>query len=93
MPTEPGLGLSEITDPNFFPDFRDDYDKEPLLDSISNSMAYFKKIKSCPNAFNSPGFSPEKQAERSIYLFSKSISFGSPWFYWCACYFNAKYGN
>ena len=68
MPTEPGLGLSEITDPNLFPDFRDDYDKEPLLQSISNSMVYFKKIKSYPNAFNSLGFSPEKQAETLEYF-------------------------
>lgn len=68
MPTEPGLGLSEISDPNLFPDFRDDYDKELLLHSISNSMAYFKKTKSYPNAFNSLGFSPEKQAETLEYF-------------------------
>jgi len=68
MPAEPGLGLSEISDPNLFPDFRDDYDKELLLRSISNSMAYFKEIKSYPNAFNSLGFFPGKQAETLEYF-------------------------
>lgn len=68
MPTEPGLGLSEISDPNLFPDFRDDYGKELLLYSIGNSTAYFKKIKSYPNAFNSLGFSTEKQTETLEYF-------------------------
>jgi membrane-bound lytic murein transglycosylase A len=62
-PIEPGVGLSEITDPNQFPDFRDDYDKETLLYSISNSLEYFKKIKSYPDSFKSIGFTPEKQTE------------------------------
>lgn len=62
-PIEPGIGLSEITDPNQFPDFRDDYDKDTLLYSISNSVDYFKKIKSYPNSFQSAGFTPEKQTE------------------------------
>lgn len=63
VPIESGLGLSEITDPSKFPDFRDDYDKELLLYSIGNSMNYFKKVKSYPGAFVSAGFSPEKQLE------------------------------
>ncbi len=63
LPMKPGLGLSEITNPDQFPDFRDDYDKEHLLQSISNSMEYFKKIKSYSNAFSSIGFTPEKQTE------------------------------
>ncbi len=63
LPMNPGLGLSEVSDPNQFPDFRDDYDKELLLQSISNSMEYFKKIKSYQNAFSSIGFTLEKQTE------------------------------
>ena len=56
LPIEPGVGLSEITDPNQFPDFRDDYDKETLLYSITNSIVFFNKVKSYPNAFSSIGF-------------------------------------
>jgi len=63
LPMRPGIGLAEITDPSQFPDFRDDYDKELLLQSISNSMEYFNKIKTYPNAFSSIGFTPEKQTE------------------------------
>ena len=63
LPMEPRLGLSEISNPDQFPDFRDDYDKELLLQSISNSMEYFKNIKSYPKAFSSIGFTPEKQTE------------------------------
>ncbi len=63
LPIKPGLGISEITNPDHFPDFRDDYDKGLLLQSINNSMEYFKKIKSYPSAFSSMGFTPEKQAE------------------------------
>ena len=62
-PTVPGIGLAEISDPNQFPDFRDDYGKELLLFSINNSITYFKRIKSYPPAFNSIGFFPEKQIE------------------------------
>jgi membrane-bound lytic murein transglycosylase A len=68
VPAKPGLGLSEITDPNLFPEFRDDYGKNLLLYSISNSMAYFERILSYPNAFSSLGFSPEKQAETLEYF-------------------------
>ena len=63
LPMKSGLGLSEILNPNEFPDFRDDYDKELLLQSISNSIEYFNKIKTYPNAFSSIGFTPEKQTE------------------------------
>ncbi|MBO1225122.1 MAG: MltA domain-containing protein [Candidatus Scalindua sediminis] len=62
-PIEPGIGLSEISDPSQFPDFSDDYGKEILLFSINNSITYFKRIKSYPPVFNSIGFSPEKQIE------------------------------
>jgi membrane-bound lytic murein transglycosylase A len=62
-PIIPGIGLAEISDPNQFPDFRDDYGKELLLFSINNSITYFKRIKSYPSAFNSIGFFPEKQIE------------------------------
>jgi membrane-bound lytic murein transglycosylase A len=63
LPMKPGLGLSEISNPEQFPEFRDDYDKELLLQSISNSMEYFKKIRSYPKAFSSIGFTPENQTE------------------------------
>ena len=63
LPVKSGLGLSEISDPNQFPDFRDDYDKGLLLQSISNSIEYFKKIKSYQNSFSSIGFTLEKQTE------------------------------
>ncbi len=63
IPIESGIGLSEILDPNQLPDFRDNFDKGLLLESINNSIAYFKKIKSYPITYNSIGFSPEKQIE------------------------------
>ncbi|MBC8551860.1 MAG: MltA domain-containing protein, partial [Candidatus Brocadiales bacterium] len=63
LPMKPGLGLSEISNPEQFPEFRDDYDKELLLQSISNSLEYFKKRKSYPNTFSTIGFTPEKQIE------------------------------
>jgi membrane-bound lytic murein transglycosylase A len=62
-PIKPGFGLSELTDPNQFPDFRDDYGRESLLRSIGNSIDYFKRIKSDQYAFNSIGFSREKQID------------------------------
>ncbi len=62
-PIEPGIGLTEITDPGQFPDFSDDYGKETLLFSINYSISYFARIKSYPYAFRSAGFSPEKQIE------------------------------
>ena len=63
LPMKPGLGLSEISNPEQFPEFRDDYDKELLLQSINNSIEYLKKTKSYPKAFSSIGFTPEKQKE------------------------------
>ena len=63
LPMKPGLGLSEIPNPEQFPEFRDDYDKELLLQSINNSIEYLKKTKSYPKAFSSIGFTPEKQKE------------------------------
>ncbi|GAX62109.1 membrane-bound lytic murein transglycosylase [Candidatus Scalindua japonica] len=63
LPAKAGLGLSEILNPNQFPDFRDDYDKELLLQCISNSIEYFKKIKYYPDSFSSIGFTPENQIE------------------------------
>ena len=76
-PIETGIGLSEITDSNQFPDFKDDYDEITLLYAIDNSREYFKKVKSYPDAFKSIGFTPEKQIEtlnlfRDGYVSSKS---------------------
>ncbi len=72
-----GTGLVEITDPNQFPEFRDEYGKIELLYAVDNSKEYFKKIKSYPDSFKSMGFTPEKQIEtlnlfRDGYLTSKS---------------------
>jgi hypothetical protein len=74
---ESGTGLTEITDPNQIPDFRDDYGKIALLYAIDNSKEYFRKVKSYPDAFKSIGFTPKKQIEtlnllRDGYLSSKS---------------------
>ncbi len=75
--TETGTGLTEVTDPNQIPDFKDDYDKITLLYAIDNSREYFKKVKSYPDSFKSIGFTPEKQIEtlnlfRDGYVSSKS---------------------
>jgi membrane-bound lytic murein transglycosylase len=72
-----GTGLSEITDSNQIPDFKDDYDKITLLYAIDYSRKYFKEVKSYPDAFKSIGFTPEKQIEtlnlfRDGYVSSKS---------------------
>ncbi|MGR3302864.1 MAG: 3D domain-containing protein, partial [Candidatus Scalindua sp.] len=74
---ESGTGLTEVTDPNQIPDFKDDYDKITLLYAIDNSREYFKKVKSYPDAFKLIGFTPEKQIEtlnlfRDGYVSSKS---------------------
>ncbi len=72
-----GTGLAEITDPNQFPEFRDEYGKIELLYAVDNSKEYFKKIKSYPDSFKSMGFTPEKQIEtlnlfRDGYVSSKN---------------------
>ncbi len=76
-PAEVGISLSEITDPNQIPDFKDDYDKTSLLYAIDNSRVYFEKIKSYPDSFKSIGFTPENQIEtltlfRDGYVSSKN---------------------
>jgi len=76
-PMEVGVNLSEITDPNQIPDFKDDYDKTSLLYAIDNSRVYFEKIESYPHSFKSIGFTQEKQIEtltlfRDGYVSSKS---------------------
>ena len=76
-PMEAGVSLSEITDPNQIPDFKDDYGRIELLYAIDNSREYLKKVKSYPDAFKSIGFTPEKQIEtlnlfRDGYVSSKS---------------------
>ena len=75
--TETGTGLSEITDPNQIPNFKDDYGRIELLYAIDYSRKYFKEVKSYPDAFKSIGFTPEKQIEtlnlfRDGYVSSKS---------------------
>ena len=75
-PMEAGVNLSEITDSNQSPDFKDDYDKTSLLYALDNSRVYLEKIKSYPDSFKSIGFTPEKQIEtlalfREGYLSSK----------------------
>ncbi|KAA3601011.1 MAG: hypothetical protein D8M57_14425 [Candidatus Scalindua sp. AMX11] len=60
---KPGTGLSEISDPNQLPDFRDEYGKIMLLYAIDNSKLYFNKVQSYPSTFQSMGFTPAKQKE------------------------------
>ncbi|GAX62859.1 membrane-bound lytic murein transglycosylase [Candidatus Scalindua japonica] len=72
-----GTGLTEITDTNKIPDFKDDYGKIELLYAVDNSRLYFEKVKSYPGTFKSIGFTPEKQVEtlklfRDGYVSSKS---------------------
>ncbi len=76
-PAEVGISLSEITDPNQIPSFKDDYGRIELLYAIDKSRKYFEKIESYPDAFKSIGFTPEKQIEtlnlfRDGYVSSKS---------------------
>ncbi len=76
-PAEVGISLSEITDPDQIPDFKDDYGRIELLYAVDNSREYFKKVKSYPDSFKSIGFTPEKQIEtlnlfRDGYVSSKS---------------------
>ena len=76
-PMEVGVNLSEITDPNQIPDFKDDYDKTSLLYAIDNSRKYFEKVEPYPESFESIGFTPEKQIEtltlfRDGYVSSKN---------------------
>ena len=75
--TSSSLPLTEVTDPNQIPDFKDDYDKITLLYAIDNSREYLKKVQSYPDAFKSIGFTPEKQIEtlnlfRDGYVSSKN---------------------
>ena len=76
-PIGTGTGLTEVTDPNQIPDFKDGYDEITLLYAIDYSRKYFKEVKSYPDAFESIGFTPEKQIEtlnlfRDGYVSSKS---------------------
>lgn len=74
---EPGIGLSEISDQNQLPDFKDDYGKIMLLYAIDNSKLYFNGVHSYPDSYKAIGFTPAKQKEtldffRDGYLQSKS---------------------
>ena len=76
-PTEAGVSLSEITDPNQIPDFKDDYGRTELLYAVDNSRLYFEKTNAYPDSFKSIGFTPEKQIEtltlfRDGYVSSKN---------------------
>ena len=73
----PGTGLTEITDSNQIPGFRDDYGRIELLYAIDNSRKYFEKVESYPESLKSIGFTPEKQIDtlslfRDGYVSSKS---------------------
>ncbi|MDR4505669.1 MAG: 3D domain-containing protein [Candidatus Scalindua sp.] len=60
---EPGIGLSEISDPNQLPEFKDDYGKIMLLYAIDNSRLYFNGVQSYHTSYDSIGFTPAKQKE------------------------------
>ena len=87
IPIESGIGLSEILDPNQMPNFRDNFEKGPLLESIDNSLTYFKKFKSYPKAFNSIGFSSEKQMLSSL---DNIFTFIRSWMTFCVTSFFSK---
>ncbi len=72
-----GTGLVEITEPNQFPAFKDDYGRIELLYAVDKSRLYFKEVESYPDNFKSMGFTPEKQIEtlklfRDGYVSTKS---------------------
>ena len=77
-PMEAEVSLSEITDSNQTPGFKDDYDKTSLLYALDNSRVYFEKIESYPDSFKSIGFTPEKQIETLTLFREGYLSSNSP---------------
>ena len=74
---ETGTSLTEVTDPDQLPVFKDDYGRIELLYAVDNSREYFKKVESYPDSFKSIGFTPERQIDtlnlfRDEYVSSKS---------------------
>ncbi|MCF6150240.1 MAG: murein transglycosylase [Candidatus Kuenenia sp.] len=57
LPEESGSGLVEIKDPKQFPYFRDDYDRDSLLQTIDHSLEYFARAKSNKYGFRMQDFS------------------------------------
>ncbi len=72
VPKETGDTLVEITDPTQFPQFQDDYSRDSLLQSIDNSLDYFKKVKANPYGFHMTDFSHEN-LENSLKFFREGF--------------------
>lgn len=72
VPKEPGDTLVEITDPRRLPSFQDDYSKNTLLQSIDNSLAYFKRVKTNPYGFHMADFS-HRDLEDTLRLFQEGL--------------------
>lgn len=72
VPKEAGDTLVEITDPAQFPQFQDDYSRDSLLQSIDNSLDYFKRVKANPYGFHMTGFSHEN-LESSLKFFREGF--------------------
>ncbi|OQZ00237.1 MAG: hypothetical protein B6D35_07295 [Candidatus Brocadia sp. UTAMX2] len=72
VPREAGDTLVEITDPTQLPQFRDDYSRDSLLQSIDHSLDYFKRVKANPYGFHMDGFSHEN-LEDSLKFFREGF--------------------
>lgn len=72
VPKDPGDTLVEITDPKRLPSFQDDYSKNTLLQSIDNSLAYFKRVKTNPYGFHMADFS-HRDLEDTLRLFREGL--------------------
>ncbi|MDR4509838.1 MAG: MltA domain-containing protein [Candidatus Brocadiaceae bacterium] len=68
MPKDPGSGLAEITDPKYFPNFKDEYSRESLLQSIDNSLEYLKRVKTNPYGFPMREFSHENMRDTLLFF-------------------------
>src|SRR5574340_1726835 len=72
VPRESGDTLVEITDPKQLPNFNDDYSRHSLLNSIDNSLDYFRRVKSNPYGFHMTGFS-NQNLEDTLKLFRENL--------------------
>ncbi|WKZ20349.1 MAG: MltA domain-containing protein [Candidatus Jettenia sp. CY-1] len=72
VPREAGDTLVEITDPRLLPNFKDDYSRHTLLNSIDNSLSYFQKVKFNPHGFRMAEFS-NQNLEDTLRLFREGL--------------------
>lgn len=72
VPREAGDTLVEITDTTQLPQFKDDYSRDSLLQSVDYSLDYFKRVKANPYGFHMTGFSHEN-LENSLKFFREGF--------------------